>query len=238
MREITFYFLLFLPSIAYTVDEAGFNIPGGKFYVTDETQLNRLITNVTQHLSTLSAQPNNPQFRFIRHYSAIYRVITGFEYELATEIEENGIRSNCTITLWEKPWIDFIKFTVKCGNDENRKYQWIKGIERRKRSLLENSLVGGFSDIPSSELSQLHLKLTDAFTQLSAQRDDFNLAVRRIINAKRQIIAGIRYIVTIEVKTSKNEIKECTADVWEKPWKNYLQVDLTCEEITYQIVKQ
>lgn len=106
-------------------EEAGFNIPGGKFHIDDEDELSDLTEKVTKNLAKISEKENGPSLEFIKVHSAIYRVVAGFIYELEAEINENKTPVNCTISLWEKPWLDFEKFDVDCGDDEKHKYQYL-----------------------------------------------------------------------------------------------------------------
>lgn len=107
------------------IQEAGFNIPGGKFLIDDEDELSDLTEKVTTNLAKISEKKNGTSLEFIRIHSAIYRVVAGFIYELEAEINENKTPVNCTISLWEKPWLDFEKFDVECGDDEKHKYQYL-----------------------------------------------------------------------------------------------------------------
>lgn len=103
--------------------EPGYNLPGGKFPITDETELNELVARVKTNLKELGNTENGPNLEFVRVKSAEYRVVTGFIYTIVAEINENKASTDCTINLWEKPWLDFVKLDIECG-DEKRKYQW------------------------------------------------------------------------------------------------------------------
>lgn len=132
------YFLLFLTVIVIrsvrgsdddidnnqSDSDLGYNLPGGKFPITDEDELNELVDRVKTNLKNLGDTENGPKLEFIRVKSAEYRVATGFIYTLVAEINENNENKvDCTINLWEKPWLDFVKLDVECG-EEKRKYQW------------------------------------------------------------------------------------------------------------------
>lgn len=106
-----------------TTEEPGYNIPGGRFRITDEKELSDLTKKVTTHLKGLSATKDGPNLEFIRVKSAEYQVVAGYIYHLVAEINENKKPTECKISLWEKPWLDFIKLDVECG-EEKRKYQY------------------------------------------------------------------------------------------------------------------
>lgn len=130
---LAFYFIFFISIVVLCVhaidnnskdDELGYNIPGGKFRITDENELNELVDRVKTHLKKLGDTQKGANLEFVRVKSAEYRVATGFIYTLVAEINENEATNvDCTINLWEKPWLDFVKLDVECG-DEKHKYQW------------------------------------------------------------------------------------------------------------------
>lgn len=133
-KSIYFYFVLFITVVALSVhasdtddkddSELGYNIPGGKFRITDETELNDLVDRVKTHLKKLGDTQKGANLKLVRAKSAEYRVATGFIYTLVAEINENDdSKVDCTIELWEKPWLDYVKLDVECG-DEKRKYQY------------------------------------------------------------------------------------------------------------------
>lgn len=103
--------------------EPGYNLPGGKFKLTDEKELSDLVDRVKTNLKKLGDTENGPNLEFVRVKSAEYRVVTGFIYTLVAEVNENKAATDCTIEIWEKPWLDFVKLDVECGK-EKRKYQW------------------------------------------------------------------------------------------------------------------
>lgn len=213
---------LFCIANAYPSDEkAGFNIPGGKFRITDEKQLTEITKNVTDHLKTLGTQENKA-FEFIRVHSALYQVVAGIIYELLVELKENDLPpTNCTISLYEKPWERLVKFNVDC--DEKRKYEFISQ-EPETPETDDYPVIGGFSQVPESQLTELHTKLAPAFVQLGAENTDFNWTVKRVIEAKSQVVAGSRTVAQLELTNSANAIKKCEADIWEKEWEKFLQV--------------
>lgn len=98
-------------------------IVGGKLPVTDEQELSDLVERVKTNLKQLGETKNGPSLEFIRVKSAEYRVVAGFIYTLQAEINENKTKTDCTIEVWEKPWLDFVRLNVECG-EEKRKYQW------------------------------------------------------------------------------------------------------------------
>lgn len=106
-------------------EAASFNIPGGDFRITDEKEISDLTKKVSENLAKIVENDNARSLEFIKIHSATYQVVTGIIYDLKVEMNENKKPTNCTISLWEKPWLDFIKFDVECGDDEKHKYQYL-----------------------------------------------------------------------------------------------------------------
>lgn len=121
--------LLSLFGVNGSDEEAGFNIPGGKFRITDENEISDLTGKVTENLKKIGEKENGPSLEFVRVHSAFYQVVAGFKYELEAEIKENKTSVNCTISMWEKPWLDFVKFDVDCGEEESHQYQYLSSAD-------------------------------------------------------------------------------------------------------------
>jgi hypothetical protein len=58
-----------------------------------------------------------------------------------------------------------------------------------------------------------------AVTQLNAKNDvqDTPLTYEKIISLQKQVVAGIKYIITVGAVTSSGEKVNYTVEVWEKP---------------------
>lgn len=103
---------------------AAHKIAGGKNKITDEQKLSELAGNVTVHLAKLGEQEKGT-FEFVRIHEATYQTVGGSLYELKADIKENNQESTCDIKLYERPWEDYVKLDVECGEGEKRVYQYI-----------------------------------------------------------------------------------------------------------------
>lgn len=103
--------------------DAGYNIPGGRFRITDEKQINDLKQKAVAHLKKLGDTENGPNLELVCVKSAEYQVVAGMIWRLVAKINENKTPTDCKIEIWEKPWLDFVKLDIECG-EEKRKYQW------------------------------------------------------------------------------------------------------------------
>lgn len=213
-------------------------IPGGPKPITDETELLILTQNISTHLSkVVGDQPNS--LEFVKLHSATVQTVAGKLYKMLVEINENNEAVNCTLSMWEKSWEDFIKFDVECG-EEKRKYGWSsKNIDSVPDvSNPQNIPVfGGFSEMNEDSIKKLHPKLSHSFTELGKVHDDFDfVVVKKILSGKIQTVAGTRYDIKFEAENKNNEAKVCDAKIWEKTFENnFFQVKATCEEKEYNI---
>lgn len=99
-------------------------------------------------------------------------------------------------------------------------------------------IIGGFSDLSSEEVANLHIVLMSAFQQLNAERYDFKLAIYRILSAKTQVVAGQRYLANVEAINEANEIKKCEAEIVDVPWKHSRDINITCDKKKYNVKSQ
>ncbi|XP_055309719.1 uncharacterized protein LOC129573342 [Sitodiplosis mosellana] len=210
-------------------------IPGAPRPITDETKLTELRNSVTTHMSKLSGQQNGAQLEFIKIHTATSQTVAGSLYKIIAEINENNQIVNCTVSLWEKPWENFVKLDVECGEEPKRTYGWRSDQAETTTEQLPLRVFGGFSPLSEEALADLHPKVTESFTQLGKKHDDFDLIVKRILSGKSQVVAGTRYVLTVEATNPKDEVKTCEADIWEKTWENFFRVQLKCQEKDYEI---
>lgn len=210
---------------------------GGSRPITDEKELSDLTETVTNHLKKVATQPNGAQLDFIRAHSATYQLVSGNLYKLFAEVNENSSPVNCTITLWDKPWVkDFLKLDVECG-EEKRKYGYATGQERRKRQTGFGGF-GGYSTMTQDQLKQLQPNLSGTFDHLRSNKPDFGLTLKNIVSGKSQVVAGTHYVVQVEATHSNGQVKQCEADILENLKGEFHQVDVKCENQSYRYSKQ
>lgn len=212
-------------------NETGWNIPGGRFEITNAEELQKLKTKYTASLAQLSENNDkNAKFEFLEIISANYRITTGTIYDAYANLKENNATTKCFLSLWEKNWINFTKFDVSCGEEEpKRNYQLVVGQEKRKR----RQTPGGFSDLSSDELNTVRATLDASLVQLN-RKQNVHLTVVRLISAQKQIVSGIKYHISAEL-SSPADSKICTIDIWEQPWIDFRETDITCADVSYHV---
>lgn len=187
-------------------------IKGGKKSVTDQQALDELTKAVGEHLKKLDGQANGGNLELIRLHSATSQTVAGSKFEIVAELNENSSPVNCTIGLWVKPWMDFVKLDVECG-EEIRKYAYASHAEsRRKRQI---PTLGGFQDINQDGLNAYFLDISSIFDLLSSQHSDFDVTLKRVVSGKSQVDAGSHAIVNVEavLRTNADAVKHCEVDL-------------------------
>lgn len=210
---------------------AGWNMPGGRFKITNETELNALIGKYRASLVELSASNDKyPDFEFLEILDANYRVTSGVIYDAYVNLKENNEMSKCLLSLWEKDWDNFKKFEVSCG-EPKRTYQLLVGQERRKR----RQTLGGISEVAPEHWNDASALLDESLVQLNQEKNT-QYKVVRVTKVRKQTVAGPKYYITAEF-TSSGPTEICEIEIWEKPWEDFRQTDVTCSEKVYRVVK-
>lgn len=213
-----------------TVDAFG-GIPGGANQITDDDKKNYLLDKVKRHLQALSGKPNHPQFEYVDHSSATYQVVAGTLYQLNGKLKVNDQEVNCLMKLWEKPWMNFEKFTADCDEEPKRTYESIVGVERRRKRA---TLLGGAQEVPEEEWPELHTKMQSAFELLNAKHENMkNYKYKNIVGATKQVVSGISFKVNVLVGIGESD-SECQVSVWEKSWENFQKISFECEDAKYE----
>lgn len=88
-------------------------------------------------------------------------------------------------------------------------------------------LVGGPSDVDSDTLQELRKNISESFVQLQSDEQK-SLQLKQILGAKKQVVAGILYNVKTIVDTEDGP-KNCDIKVWLKPWIEFRQVSISCD---------
>lgn len=182
-------------------------IPGGANQITDDGKMKYLLNKVERHLRTLSGKPNHPKFEYVGHSSATIQVVAGTRYQLNGILKLNDQEVNCLMQLWEKPWINFEKFTADCDEEPKRTYESIVGEERRRKRA---ALLGEVQVIPEEEWPELYRIMHGAFERLYAEHGNMkNYKYKNIIAATVQVMPGNRFEVNVffEIGESNSERK-------------------------------
>lgn len=96
--------------------------------------------------------------------------------------------------------------------------------------------VGGPSDVDPDTLQELRKNISDSFVQLQSEGKK-SLQLKQIVGAQKQVVAGILYNAKT-ICEAEDGPKNCDISVWLKPWINFRQVSIQCEnEEKLQVTK-
>lgn len=188
-------------------------------------ELNIVTPMLHDSLNQLKGQQDGTELHLKRIISATVQVVAGKLYNIRAEFEspENQIAKSCKVELWDQPWSGYRSSKFTC--DDETKYKVTKlGQSRSKR----DTLVGAPSEVDADTLEELRRNITESFVQLQSEGNN-SLELKEVFGAKRKIVSGILYTVSTKVNTGDGE-KNCDIDVWLKPWVNFREVSVKCED--------
>ncbi|VVC40349.1 Hypothetical protein CINCED_3A011948 [Cinara cedri] len=176
----------------------------------------------------------------IRVVSAKSQVVAGINYKIDLIVcEKDSTKKNkdivmdhkncrsCDITIWEQSWLNNKNVTkVACTKPSELESFSNVAATKRKRDIHEDTMVG----------SKINLDLNDnkvkdivdyALSSVDQQEGSgVSHILSKIINASKQIVAGILYNIELEIcenSTSQVDGKKCricNVNVWEQTWLN------------------
>ncbi|XP_069682652.1 uncharacterized protein [Periplaneta americana] len=200
----------------------------------------------------------------VRIIEASQQVVAGMMYIVTMEVGcttchkgQNGdsntcnqhVNSNnqiCVVKIWDKPWLNFRE--VQEATCSAASQPATETANRAKRELptsrVKRQIPGGLSpanvsDPVIQEMANIGLNHINSQSNSACTQE-----IVRIIEARKQVVAGMMYTVTMEVgcttclkgqngdanicnQHSNNQI--CVVKVWDKPWLNFREVqEATC----------
>lgn len=80
----------------------------------DASELPALQATVSESLVALGEQENSPTYILNRILGAKKQVMSGIEYTIMAEFVEGDQRKNCTLKIWERPWLQQRTVDINC----------------------------------------------------------------------------------------------------------------------------
>ncbi|XP_046554412.1 multicystatin-like [Haliotis rubra] len=147
------------------------------------------------------------QLSLIEIISAKTQVVAGINYFLKFRVRNGNLNEICDVTIWEQLWTQTTHMThSSCTSVAS------------KRDIL---MPGGLTnvDINSTEVRDM---ASFALGEINGLQGAQN-TMEQVISAKAQVVAGINYFLTLEIKNGQ-ETQICTVTVWSRVWLNDKQV--------------
>lgn len=94
-------------------------------------QLNELNGKLAESFVQLG-ETNGTSFGVKRLFGASKQVVAGVLYKIRCEIDTEDGPKNCTVKMWEKPWMNFRQVDIDCGE---KQYQIVKDDHAKRSSI-------------------------------------------------------------------------------------------------------
>lgn len=99
------------------------------------------------------------------------------------------------------------------------------------------SIPGGLSEVELANWPEIETKVKESLADLAGQADGPTLKFGKIISAHKQVVAGVKYHVTVEI-IHGDQTKECKLSIWERPWLGERSVDIELEEKAFKVERK
>ncbi|CAH2983229.1 unnamed protein product [Chilo suppressalis] len=132
-----------------------------------------------------------------------------------TVLANNADVIKCHSKIWEQPWINKKEIDVTCAlaNEQNREKRQVPGGEKqqdkndpRYKAMAEESL--------------------QKYLQTSGATGPHRVVT--IDNVKSQVVAGSLTTIDFTVLANNADVIKCHSKIWEQPWINKKEIDVTC----------
>lgn len=190
--------------------------------------MSELVYKLQKYLEQFNKQHFDTQFTLRRIYSATVQIVAGKKYVLMVDLDEDGTRVKCKVTLWEQAWKNFARLQLECG-DGSRKYSFTtKYIGAPTSSSEEDSddVDGGEERITDKKkLNTLTRKLQNYLTRANEQHFGVKFRLIGIRSATHQIVEGDSYEFIVDLMKNQQQVT-CKVKLWEKAWENYAELEI------------
>lgn len=211
--------------------------PGSATRITDQTQLNELTQKVKSYMVEFNKEGFGAHLELIHTHSATVQVVAGVRYVLMADLMENHKQAECKIALWEKPWLNFAKMDIECGNGQ-RKYSFQTMHKEMHSDAVQSDEYAHGADKSITDRRQLMAltkDLTGYLNEFSAQ-GFVQLKLVKLNSATVQTMSDqkLRYVIMAMLLENKQNA-ECKVKLIKKlSLKNYVKMDVECGDVNGQ----
>nr|XP_032521520.1 uncharacterized protein LOC116773210 [Danaus plexippus plexippus] len=219
--------------------------------VTQDPKILEMVLQALQYLDSNSNRNNKQKVVEINSVSTqlIGGLITQVEFvagytECPNEFDvdlkkcnllENEALRKCKAEVWDRPWLnDGRQIKVKCDdsfNGQSKVYRKKRDVSDSQHHMETYQLIGGpkVSNEKDTKYLNLARKSLNQFLQNNGVSEKFE--VLKVNKVTEQVVAGtlteIKFTITSQ---SNGDNIDCHSKVWEKPWMNFEEITVTCEE--------
>lgn len=122
----------------------------------------------------------------------------------------------CDFDVWEQAWKpDGRSVKANCTNEKNYSFTQTP-VSQRGKLRTRRDTVGGQSEVDKDDETVLNL-LTTHLKRLDTGSED-SIELVSIEKVTKQVVAGLKYNVNGTFRVGKNELKDCSIDIWTRTW--------------------
>ncbi|KAG5120807.1 hypothetical protein JHK84_039147 [Glycine max] len=152
------------------------------------------INNLARFAVEEQNKRENSVLEFVRVISAKQQVVAGVNYYITLEAKDGEIKNEYKAKVWERESQELLEFKPTLG-------------------------AGGIIDVPGAANSIEIDHLARFAVEEQNKRENSVLELVRVISAKKQVVAGMNYYITLEAKDGVIK-KEYEAKIWVRGWLN------------------
>ncbi|RVE55241.1 hypothetical protein evm_000139 [Chilo suppressalis] len=132
-----------------------------------------------------------------------------------TVLENDADVIKCHSKIWEQPWINKKEIDVTCAlaNEQNREKRQVPGGEKQQ-------------DKNDPHYKAMAEESLQKYLQTSGATGPHRVVT--IDNVKSQVVAGTLTTIDFTVLANNADVIKCHSKIWEQPWINKKEIDVTC----------
>ncbi|KAL5276680.1 hypothetical protein ACFFRR_002103 [Megaselia abdita] len=172
------------------------------FGAPSEYSLEKAEQLLTKTFLVISDGETKTDIKVNKVYSATYKVVSGFAYEIVADLAINGEnKEKCVAKILEK----IAETEISCPDGHHK--QFSHTIAKRSATM---------DEAPRKATSEESTKIINTYLKTLVGGPTFELV--KVHNATYQLVAGSLYKIKADFKTATGEIETCDVKVWEQSW--------------------
>ncbi|CAH2983232.1 unnamed protein product [Chilo suppressalis] len=142
-----------------------------------------------------------------------------------TVLANNADVIKCHSKIWEQPWINKKEIDVTCAlaNEQNRGKRQVPGGEKQQ-------------DKNDPRYKAMAEECLQKYLQTSGATGPHRIVT--IDNVKSQVVVGSLTTIDFTVLANNADVIKCHSKIWEQPWINKKEIDVTCANEQNRVKRQ
>ncbi|CAH1637571.1 unnamed protein product [Spodoptera littoralis] len=141
------------------------------------------------------------------------QVVSGLLTRIDFVISGGEDINKCHSKIWEQPWMNRKDIDVSCHN----------GDQRRKRE----AITGGFTDQDPNDAKYRVLAEESLLKFVADSGTTQPLKVIKVEKVTTQVVSGLLTRIDFVI-SGGDDINKCHSKIWEQPWMNRKDIDVSC----------